>query len=160
MLIRKTKPNDQTEVLFLYEQARSYMHSHGNVTQWIGYPNDKSLKEDMAKGMSYVVEDDSKAIVGTFALMKEPDPNYQEIDGAWLSKGPYVTVHRIASSQKGVGTYIFKELLKQYKDIRVDTHKDNARMRALLVKMGFSYCGVIKLITSDGSERLAYELVR
>ena len=41
------------------------------------------------------------------------------------------------------------------RDLRIDTHQDNAPMLYNIRKHGFEYCGVIHV--GDGSERLAFQ---
>jgi RimJ/RimL family protein N-acetyltransferase len=42
-------------------------------------------------------------------------------------------------------------------NIRIDTHDDNKTMQHILLKNGFTYCGIIYL--KNGDERLAYQKV-
>ncbi len=44
---------------------------------------------------------------------------------------------------------------KEIKHLRIDTHQDNKIMQHVILKNGFTYCGII--YTGDGSPRLAYE---
>lgn len=46
---------------------------------------------------------------------------------------------------------------RKIKSIKVDTHRDNLSMQALLKKNNFKYCGIIFL--EDGAERIAFEKV-
>jgi len=65
-------------------------------------------------------------------------------------------VHRIATggARKGAGAFCLNWCLDQCGNLRIDTHRDNRPMRALLAKLGFVYCGVIYV--EDGTPRLAY----
>jgi RimJ/RimL family protein N-acetyltransferase len=155
MRIRKTKNEDISSVLAIYQAARLFMARNGNPTQWtIGAPDLTSLQADIQKEASFVVVEGEK-ILGTFALYHR-DPNYQEINGFWLNDEPYVVVHRIASIQKGVGTRILRSVCNHYKNVRIDTHKNNIPMRNLLQKLGFIHCGTILLLDKDNSPREAY----
>jgi RimJ/RimL family protein N-acetyltransferase len=40
-------------------------------------------------------------------------------------------------------------------NIRIDTHRDNHIMQHVIQKHGFTYCGIIYLLSGD--ERLAYQ---
>ena len=40
-------------------------------------------------------------------------------------------------------------------NIRIDTHRDNKIMQHNILKHGFTYCGIIYLLSGD--ERLAYQ---
>ena len=94
-----------------------------------------------------------------------PCSNYAECSrgstvgqGRWLDdEHPYGTIHRIASREgtHGVMPYVLQWAFGQIDNIRVDTHRDNIPMQHLLLKHGFSYCGIIYLL--NGDERLAYQ---
>ena len=75
----------------------------------------------------------------------------------WLSSSPYLTIHRVASdgTARGVFAAIVKFAEKICPHLRADTHENNAAMRAVLIKNGFSERGEIRL--ADGAARLAYE---
>ncbi|MBO4543020.1 MAG: GNAT family N-acetyltransferase [Bacteroidales bacterium] len=96
-----------------------------------------------------------------FCLFAFTGPTYEKITGGqWLDEEkPYHVIHRIAGAQGVHG--IFNSMLEyaflQENNIRIDTHKDNVIMRHLLQKHGFSYCGVIYLLSGD--ERLAYQKI-
>lgn len=155
MEIAETSSEDLLSVLALYEQARLFMHSHGNPTQWRDSgPSRESLEKDRSAHASFVVKD-AGLVVGTFALYPF-DGNYSLIQGAWLNEEPYVVIHRLASGKPGVGSFILRSVCAQYQNVRIDTHKDNIPMKNLLKKMGFRYCGIIPLMNADGSLRDAY----
>jgi RimJ/RimL family protein N-acetyltransferase len=159
MEILLTTAEDVPSLLALYESAKAFMHSHGNPTQWRDSgPSEKSLAEDRRAGASYVVKENGR-VVGTFALY-HADPNYPLITGHWLNEEPYVVLHRVASAQKGVGTFILQSICALYPNVRIDTHKDNAPMKGLLKKMGFVYCGIVPLLKDEGSVREAYMWTR
>lgn len=95
---------------------------------------------------------------GVFALIEGQDPTYLKIDGRWLNEDDYATIHRLASDGKLPG--IFNRCIEyskdRFKNIRIDTHEDNATMRHLIEKNGFIECGII--YTSMGHPRIAYQL--
>ena len=100
MNIRKTRKEDVPVIMDLYENAKAFMRSKGNLTQWNdGYPSVEIISEDIDNGNSYVfVENDE--IVGTFAFIIGEDPTYQVIeDGEWHSSKIYGTIHRIACTK-------------------------------------------------------------
>lgn len=145
----------------IFLEAKMKMRASGNLRQWTGgYPSDEILTADIERGFSYVVERDGK-IVGTFVLAICPDPTYATIYyGHWTDDTlPYGTIHRIASliDVHGVMEEVLEWSFAQIDNIRIDTHRDNAIMRHLLAKNGFSYCGIIYLL--NGDERLAYQRV-
>jgi len=157
MQIRKTTLNDLSQVMEIYKYAQARMEDYGNKNQWLpGYPPQKMIEEDINNGLSYVCAEDDK-ILAVFFFSTEPDPTYTEIDGAWKNEKPYGVIHRIARAEgaKGAGEFCINWCLSQAPSVRIDTHKDNAPMRKLLVKMGFEYCGTIWL--ANGDERLSFQ---
>ena len=158
MEIRKTVREDLPRVMEIYEIARSFMRSHGNLHQWInGYPSRELIEEDIRQGGSYVCLEGGR-IVGTFFYMEGEEPTYRVLDGgAWLNDQPYGVVHRLASdgSIPGVGTFCLAWSLERCGNLRIDTHRDNQVMQNLLKKLGFSYCGIVYM--GDGSERVAFQ---
>ncbi len=158
MEIRKTQPGDLDAVMDCYAAARAYMHSHGNPNQWVnGYPERELIEEEIAKGCSYVCIDGG-TVAAVFSLIEDGEPTYRVIhDGAWLNDAPYGTVHRICVAKRGsgAGAFCLDWCLARCGNIRIDTHRDNQAMQALLKKCGYRYCGWITL--ADGAERLAFQ---
>lgn len=158
MEIRNTQLADIPALLAIYDSARGFMRRQGNMNQWtMGYPGPDIIEEDIQRGVNYVCLIYGK-IAGVFSLIGGEDPTYVHIDnGQWLNNKPYWTIHRLASGsrQYGVGAYCLDWSVQKYGNIKIDTHRDNKPMQALLNKTGFIYCGIIHL--PDGSERLAYQ---
>lgn len=165
MTIRETRVEDILRLEEIFSQARQTMREDGNVNQWPGaYPGEEAVLADMARGCSYVIEDE-REIVGTFAFIPGVEPTYLKIyEGAWIREDePYATIHRIAAAHgsHGIARACFDWAMEQCrtKDIaglRIDTHKDNRIMRHCVEKAGFEYRGIIHLL--NGDERLAYQI--
>lgn len=156
---RPSREEDIPRMLEVFEQAKGIMRADGNMHQWTGgYPSMDLLQKDIARGVSYVIEEDG-VIVGTFAFIKGEEPTYLYIEGgAWLDdETRYATIHRLASTKDshGVAETCFNWCRSQIGNIRVDTHRDNRIMQHCILKAGFQYCGIIYL--ADGAERLAYQ---
>lgn len=155
--IRKSTPEDIDRIGEIFSAARKYMAENGNPTQWgDDRPSLDLVRDDIAKGNSYVVTDRGK-VVGTFAYVPGIEETYLEIDGAWIDDTPYGTIHRIASdgSAKGVFDAALRFAQNQGRDVRIDTHKDNSTMLHLIRKSGFTECGII--IVDDGTPRIAFQ---
>lgn len=156
MMIRLANKDDLKPIEQIYENARQFMRSTGNFTQWgNGYPNKEIIYADIEQKCLYVVEDEE--IQAVFTLIMGEDPTYLEIDGAWLNDRSYATLHRIASrgTQKGLFKLIIEFSWSICPNLRIDTHQNNTPMRHLIEKNGFVYCGII--IVGDGTPRLAYQ---
>lgn len=158
MKIRKATMQDLEIMMKLYENARAFMASHGNPTQWgTSYPSQKLLESDIRSGSSYVCEEHG-FITATFFYRKDADSDYAKIyQGQWLNESPYGVVHRITSDGtiKGTASFCLSWALEQCGNLKIDTHRDNLIMQHMLEKNGFSFCGIIYL--TDGSERMAYQ---
>ena len=163
MNIRNTRTEDLEEVMRIYGRAARYMAETGNPNQWTpGYPPREMIEEDIRRGVSYVMEENGQ-IEAVFAYIEGVDLTYGRIEnGAWLGRGSYATVHRLASAgrRRGIAGVCFAWCANQAaahrcSSLRADTHRDNRVMQRVLLKNGFVYCGDIRL--ADGSPRLAYE---
>ena len=165
MMIRRAAIQDLEQIMQIYARAVQYMQASGNPNQWVaGYPSRTLIEEDIARGVSYVVDRDS-VIEAVFSYIEGEDPTYRQIEqGMWRTNGSYGTVHRLASAGRlrGVAGICFSWCAEQAKlhgcsSLRADTHQDNRIMQHLLQKNGFVYCGVIHL--ANGAPRLAFERV-
>ncbi len=162
MHIRKTAWQELPRILEIYAQARRFMAENGNPRQWgsLNWPPEDLLRQDIAAGKSYVCEADGEiAAVFYFDYGHRIDPTYAHIEGgAWIGNDDYGVVHRIASIQKGAGSFCIRWALAQCGHLRIDTHGDNVPMQRLLRKLGFSHCGTI-YVGVDPDPRLAFEKV-
>lgn len=145
----------------IYGNARNYMRASGNMHQWIGgYPQREIIESDISKGNLYKVVDNGE-IVAVFCYFEGIDPTYNKIyNGEWLNDKPYGVIHRIAvaSHRKGIASFCFNYCLNRCRNLKIDTHQDNAPMRNSLIKNGFTECGIIYLLSGD--ERIAYQKVK
>ena len=149
------------------ERAQAAMAALG-LDQWqSGYPNRAVWEADVAAGRAWVALDAGR-VAGMMCYCTGPDPSYASIDGAWLTAGPYASVHRLAVDPDRRGGGLAGTLLAFACDraaaeglasVRIDTHADNAPMRRAVAKAGFAPCGVITLAegAEAGAPRLAFE---
>lgn len=152
---------DEVEIIMtLINKAKLDFKIKG-INQWQdGYPNELVIKEDISNKQAYVLVNDH--IDGYFYL-SDYEETYDKIDGKWLTSERYLVVHRLVidldKRGQGLANYIMEYLFKMASSlkmsIRVDTHQDNKAMIAMLLKHGFKYCGVIKLMSNE--YRNAYE---
>ena len=136
-----------------------------NIDQWQNEgPSKQSLLKDMEMEYSYVYEDNG-VIKGTTALIFDGEKTYDLIfNGNWINEEEYCTIHRFAVDinfrREGIATKMLLEIEKITKEkgiynIRIDTHEDNVKMRNLIEKNGYSYCG--KIFLTNGDLRVAYQ---
>ena len=159
MTIRKTTMQDFDAVCGIYADARVFMREHGNPDQWMDdWPTPTITSRDIESGHSYVCVRDGE-IAAVFYFSIETEPTYGEIDGQWLDDEPYGVVHRLARNRSAAGNgasgHCLQWCFEHCGNIRIDTHRDNAPMRELLDRNGYSYCGIIWVETGD--ERMAFQ---
>lgn len=158
MQIRPSSITDLPKLMAIYEKAREFMRQSGNATQWTdGYPSEEFITEEIKAGHSFVMEQND-TIVATFCFIIGPDPTYSYIEGgAWLNDEPYGVVHRLASdgTTKGVGDACIQWCEKRVPNLRIDTHQENKTMQKLLIRNGFTECGIIYV--RNGTPRIAYQ---
>lgn len=155
-MIRKANRDEISVIASLARKARNHMQSIG-LNQWIGeYPNEVDFSKDMHSNGLFVYEHHGQ-ILGSISILPENDLPYKIIQ--WQENDSLV-VHRLFvdpdHQNEGIGMKLFHyaQILTRndYLSLKVDTHPDNHRMQALILKMGFQYMGYIKSIN-----RLAYE---
>lgn len=161
MQIRKATKEDIPAMREIFNYGREVQLKTGNLNQWeAGYPADEVILEDIRQKAAHVCVDDEGNIISVLSVFTDPDPTYENIEGAWLNDKPYATIHRIATNGqvKGTGQYCIEWVQNQYDNVRIDTHENNEQMKYIVKKLGFEYCGVIYL--ANGDARNAYQFVR
>lgn len=163
MLFQKAAPQDAPAIARMIAQAQRWFAENG-IDQWQnGYPNEESVRKDIAAGSGVVLRDQGR-VVCYASLGFLPEPSYAEIDGAWRCDGDYAVLHRVVTEQSRKGQGLAGELFARcesaarlfgVQSLRVDTHEQNGPMQRALQKFGFLPCGRIRL--ADGSPRLAFE---
>lgn len=170
--LRQATNEDLSEIKTIIDEAKAFLKKQG-IDQWQnGYPAYEDLETDVNNGITYVLIVDGK-IAGTAALHQGLDVNYLNIHGGeWVNgvHGRYTAIHRIAMSSEFRGQHLSDKMVSGlitisgvlgYKDIRIDTHPDNAGMQHVITTNGFTKRGTIYMAEADGeaSPRFAYQLV-
>ena len=140
MILLKAQPTDLPTIWIIMQQAIEQRRLEGSKQWQQGYPNEKTIYDDIFSGFGFVLTENG-IILAYVALIFGTEPAYNVIDGSWITTGDYAVVHRVATSNaaknKGVATQLFieieKEVLKnKYFSIRVDTNFDNIPMLKIL----------------------------
>lgn len=171
MTIRAANINDISSILEIVEDARILIQSFGfkQWTKYSNYPNYETFENDILNNNLYVLDIDSK-VVAMIALCVGNDINYNEIDGSWLTTNSnYLTIHRLAVKKEFYGQKLAQELFEfahnkakflNISSVRIDTHPQNLPMNNLIKKLGYNYCGQIKILDDQIDPiRNAYEKV-
>lgn len=156
------RPDELDRCNDIISMGRTFQREQGFVQWTEDYPNQETIREDIACGKGYVLKVDGD-IAGYMCIDFDGEPAYESIDGSWRTGEPYAVVHRMAfdSGFRGMGltsiTFQLIETLcieKGIFSIRVDTDFPNKRMQHILQKNGYEHCGVIVF---QGSGKLAYD---
>lgn len=162
--LRKAEIEDKNSIWKILQQAIERRRQDGSAQWQNGYPNEETVESDIAKGFGYVLTIDNEIAVYT-ALILNDEPAYSTIEGAWLSNGEFVVVHRVAVDEKFAGQGLVKKLFDHIEDftrsngiqsVKVDTNYDNIAMLKILESKGYSYCGEVFL---SGGMRKAFEKI-
>ena len=113
---RKAEPADAERIMEIIRQAQAQMRALGSLQWQDGYPARTDIDNDIARGYGYVFEKSgtaeepaaagtpqkcdkgraSGAVIAYGAVVFDGEPAYGAIDGAWLTGGDYVVLHRLA----------------------------------------------------------------
>ncbi len=159
--------NDAEQIDSIFKQGKTFLKAQG-IDQWQGIhsPSIQMAKEDIQKGIGYVLRESGGDAVAYAAIIPGTDPTYIQIDGHWISSRPYCAIHRVAVSDSFRGKGLAKILLAQCKiqaktlgaySVRIDTHAENQIMQRVILHSDFIYCGIITL--AYGAKRNAYECI-
>lgn len=159
---------DLPAVMDIVKQARNALR-RGGIDQWQGeYPSEEVFRADMARGELYVLEYEDM-IAGMFTLSSRPEPCYEALtDGKWHYPAPQCVLHRNALRADFRGTGAADVLIQAVETeakargavtVRVDTHRKNKPMRALLERNGYRYAGNVRFPVEPGLDprRQAFE---
>lgn len=165
--LRRATQAEAFEAMNLIDQAKAFLKEQG-IDQWQkGYPDLPCIERDLACGKGYFMVDERDRAAAYMCIDFDGEPAYRTLSGAWLTgdEARYAVVHRLAVDRacrgRGLASQAF--LLVQAMcaeegaaSIRVDTDEDNAIMRHIIGKNGFTYCGKIRF---DNSDKIAYEKI-
>ncbi len=163
MEIRLAFPNEVAPVMTIIADAKKQMASYGSDQWQDGYPDEKSIFDDILNGNGYVALVDGEIVAYTAVILGHEDAYDAIYDGKWEHNNQlYVTFHRIAINSAFQGQQIAQTFLQgliegyDAHDFRCDTHEKNLAMQHILEKLGYVYCGKVPL----HGVRLAYQKIK
>lgn len=161
---RKAVFEDKDAIWTIIQQAIAKRKAEGS-NQWQdGYPNTRTIENDISNENGFVLVHQNK-VIGYCAVIINYEPEYEKIIGKWLSNDDFVVIHRIAIEEsflgKGLSGKIIEEVEEFAKEqhifsVKVDTNFDNHAMMKIFERRGYQYCGEVYF---RGSARRAYEKV-
>ncbi|MFC6999942.1 GNAT family N-acetyltransferase [Rufibacter roseus] len=159
---RKATLAEQNQIWDILKGAIKRRKADGS-NQWQdGYPNPEVVRNDLEKGVGFVLTE-GEAIVGYTAVLINDEPEYARIEGKWLTDSDFVVFHRVAISENHLGKGLAKKILdfieayalsNHIYSIKADTNFDNVAMMKTFEKAGYVYCGEVYF---RGSPRKAFE---
>lgn len=158
---RPVREEDIDAVDLIFRQGRNGLKKH-RVDQWQGdYPGGQDALADMERSEGYVMTYGGR-VAGYFCLTNQPEPCYARItDGKWSREGSYCVIHRSAVGAEFRGTGMADRLFAAAEDLarkrgavslRVDTHRHNEAMKALLKRRDFRYRGNVIVTVEEGHD--------
>ncbi len=165
MEFRKATRADLPALMTIIDEAIQLLKSQGSPQWQHGYgPSIEKITQDIQMQTLYVLAEQEILALG--ALIPGVDPVYTAIEeGSWEGTGPYLSIHRVAVSQKAAGRGLAKQLLRSLieesrqqgiTDVRIDTHEQNQGMQKAILSTGFIYRGSVHFPIPDGKRR-AYQ---
>ena len=162
LTFRMANESDRESILNIYLEGANALKEDW-VDQWQGQyvPSFKDVDEHL--GVDLYVLEYHKRIVSTACLVEGIDEDYENINGKWNTSLPYISIHKVATSNeykkqsfgRKMMSYIENFAKRKRMDLRIDTHKDNKKMRNFIISCGYKYTG--EVILQGELERLAYD---
>ena len=134
--LRLALPQEAAACYRIIEAAKEFQREQGFVQWTDGYPNEATIREDLAARRGYALEVDGE-LAGYLCIDPAGEPAYETIDGAWHTRPPYAVIHRMAFDRRFVGRGLSAAALRLAEDlcreqgaaaIRIDTDPQNRRM--------------------------------
>ncbi len=162
LTFRMANESDRESILNIYLEGANALKEDG-VDQWQGnyVPSFKDIDEHL--GIDLYVLEYHRRVVSTVCLVEGIDEDYENINGKWNTSLPYISIHKVATSNeykkqsfgRKMMSYIENFAKRKRMDLRIDTHKDNKKMRNFILSCGYKYTG--ELILNGELERLGYD---
>lgn len=159
---RMANESDRESILEIYLDGAEALKADG-VNQWQGQyiPSFKDIDKHL--GIDLYVLEYHRRVVSTACLVEGIDEDYESINGKWNTSIPYISIHKVATSNKykkqsfgrKMMRYVENFAKRKRMDLRIDTHKDNKKMRNFIISCGYKYTG--EVILQGELERLAYD---
>ena len=94
LCFRPAAQGDHGQLVRLLKEARTFLRDSG-VDQWQGsYPNEETLRADIADGNGWVLTLNGE-IYAYFYIAYQMEEYQRHIDGAWKTNLPCASIHRL-----------------------------------------------------------------
>ena len=163
-IFREAVIDDLPEIWIIIQQAIQRRKEEGS-NQWQdGYPNPEVITHDIEHNQGYVLTE-GETVIGYTAVLINDEPEYDRLEGEWITNGDFVVFHRVAISENHLGKGYAKKMMtsieayaldKKIYSIKADTNHDNEPMKRIFETLGYQFCGRVYF---RGSPRNAFEKV-
>lgn len=146
------------------DDARAHQREQGFM-QWTDTsPNIGHVVDDIKYKRGYFLTFGDKPL-GYLCLSFDGEPVYGGLEGKWLSDSEYAVIHRLAFGKAARGKGASRDVFRLAEEIcidrgvhslRIDTHENNKKMRHIIEREGFTYCGTVYY---NSSPRMAFEKI-
>ena len=162
LTFRMANESDRESILEIYLDGVEALKADG-VDQWQGQYVPSFIDIDEHLGIDLYVLEYHRKIVSTVCLVEGIDEDYEKINGKWNTTIPYISIHKVATSNKykkqsfakKMMSYIENLAKRKRMDLRIDTHKYNKKMRNFILSCGYIYSG--EVVLQGDLERLGYD---
>lgn len=164
--MRKAQYKDIDNIMKIINDAKKSLRKD-KVDQWQkGVPNIENIKNDIDNQKGYVYY--NKDNILAYAFLKDGIEESYEVQEDKFKYKNYLTIHRFCVDgnyrRENIATKFFGEIYEYarkrgFDSIRIDTHRDNFKMRGFIRKNKFSKVATV-YVDYNGvkKERIAYEL--
>lgn len=166
--MKKAKLKDLEKIMTIIEDAKIALKEDG-IDQWQnGLPRRENIRKNIEDEEGFVYLFDDK--IAAFVYLKQAyEKDYENIEARFKIHEKFLTIHRLCVSKdiknRGIGKKFIEEIIayaikNKKKAIRIDTHRKNFKMKALIGGFNFKEIGICFVDDGKGkAERIAYELV-
>ena len=159
---RKAEVKDSETIWAILQTAIQRRKEDGS-NQWQdGYPNPTIIAHDIEHDHGFVLTENG-TVIGYCAVLINDEPDYELIEGEWLTNGDFVVFHRMAIAETHGGKGLAGRMMhhienfaleNKIQSVKADTNHDNPAMKRTFEKAGYSFCGQVYI---KGSPRKAFE---
>lgn len=123
--LRKATVLDSDTIWEILQQAIQKRKKEGS-TQWQdGYPNLEVIRKDIEKEVAFVLVYE-KIVVGYVAILINVEPEYNNLQGSWLTNSDYVVFHRFAIAKEYIGKGLAKKMMNCIEEYALRNSNANA----------------------------------
>src|SRR5690242_12909514 len=99
-IFRKATSLEIPQIWVIIQGAIARRKADGSKQWQEGYPNERTIQDDIEKQVGYVLINEDEKIIGYAAVLANDEPAYEKIKGKWLTNDDFLVVHRMAIAEE------------------------------------------------------------